>query len=286
MQRRSAVALNLLVPGSGYLVIRAWVRAATGLLVLGLLLAFAAVRYHRFIDIVFVATQLLMAAAVYQQARIAAAAANVELPEPPLDPVGPAQVAALLTVVTALLAAGYVVHLRMPDYSFANVVEDQVHIKPSAAGITVRIPALEEVSLTAVGDGWIAEKPPADLLFSAQHERQATLQLGTELILPFLKPQRYVEHLRRRMVAGGYSHEKTKALRVGGIPAFQLWFSRPLGANQRLDQWIVALPRGHYAFLLLIQCNRVRCREILPVLEGSRDSFKLAAAAAGPRSAR
>lgn len=58
--KRLAILLNLLVPGAGYLVVKAWIRTATGLALLTLILVFAHAGTHRYLDIIYIVMQAVM----------------------------------------------------------------------------------------------------------------------------------------------------------------------------------------------------------------------------------
>ncbi|MCA9671149.1 MAG: hypothetical protein KC503_36375 [Myxococcales bacterium] len=273
--RRRAVGLNMLLPGAGYLLTRTWLRALMGLGVSAMVVFFAVARYHRFLDLVFVGLQLIMGAAMHQQRRIAEAdeRGTVEPPRPVLDPVAPAQIFVLMAVLVGLGAVGWVIARRMPSYDFAEVRSKDVQIHPRQSGIEVRIPPIK-VKLLAAGEGWIAETGKSGLLFSAQHAKNIALRLGAELIMPFVRPERHALGIRRRIVAGGYKHERTKQRQVHGRTAYQMRFSRTV-RGQTIDQWTVMVARDNMALLLLIECNRVRCKQAEQDLERTVLSLKL-----------
>ena len=273
VRRRMAAALNLLVPGAGYLVAKAWIRAGTGVLVLAMIIVFAGLRYHRFLDLIYIGMQLVMMAAVYQHFRIAQAKAGVEAPHAN-DPVGPSQITVFFVIPALLVAMGYVVHLRMPSYDLARVDREEIQIRPSSRGIAVKVPRLE-LDFSAWGDGWIAKEYQAGAIFNARHDKNVTLRVGTQIVLPFVQPHRYVEHLRQKMVEGGYTHQKTKRLKLHGRRVYQLRFSRSIGVNQYVDQWTIVAVRAQYAYLMLLECNRMVCKTLVDDLEKTRNSLKL-----------
>ena len=272
--RRRALLLNVLWPGAGYALARLWLRALTATLVLAIIVYFASVRYQRYLDLVFIVTQLIMGVAVYQQLRIIEAREERPPRPVPPDPVALAQITALVVAVAAVIGCGYVVQLRMPTDVVSQIDADaDVRIRPRSRGIEVQVAPLA-MSMTASGDGWIAQKSSPGELFSARHEKNLALRLGTQLMLPFVKPERYVETLRRQMGDNGWTHQETTSHSLGGVRAYQLRFSRPLGRGQHVEQWTVAVPRDGYAVLLLVRGNRVTCNRLRPMLARTRDSIR------------
>lgn len=275
--RRLAVALNLLVPGTGYLVGRAWLRAATGLAVLTLLLLFARGGRLPYLDVIFVGMQAVMGGLVYLQLRVAAereAEARGELVAPARRTEAPAaQVVCLVAVVEAIILAGLVTDRSVPRSELRNLSREDIKTQSAAAGIKLEIPPLG-LSLWARGRGWTLQSSP-EFLFQAQHHAGGRLMLGVQQIYPFERPRRMERRLRAWLEAKGLVHRRTMSLRLNGTPATQMRFSGDFEGGNHIDHWAIAVPRPGYALLLMLQCERARCAEVAPLLEQSRDSLAL-----------
>lgn len=265
---RAAVLLNIVLPGSGYLLARTWIRVATGG---GVVLAvlYAAQRPSRVIDVAFIAVQGVMALSVYQH--LARQRAGEHPPtrtavrEVPL-----CQITLLVLFVVCATGIGWTVRERFPSYALSGVSAKDIEIHPRAGGIALRVPPLG-LSLTAVGSGWIeAEHRPGALLY-ARHRQGVTLRAGAELLIPFLRFDRYTEQLKRRMAEGGYRYRATRQLANG---ATQLRFERRR-PDATIDRWVIARSKGDTAYLLIISGPRASCKALLPALEKTRDSFQV-----------
>lgn len=283
---RRAVACNLVIPGSGHLLCGSLRRGLMSLGLLALIITFTSARYHRHADILLLAMQLLTAFAILgelrqreQQEREQQGSRSPASAQPASPTIGLVLPAIALVFVSAAVGfAGYVVSLRMPDYSFSDVTAEQVRVRSNDHGIAIKVPQLG-ISLLAAGDQWVPQEASGGALFTANHAKQIELRLGTEAILPFVKPNRHIDGLRQRISARGFQHVKSKTLALGERQATQMHFSRDIGQGQTLDQWTIALPEKNYIVLLLIQCNRIRCQEALEELERTKDSLRLQPAA-------
>jgi chromate transport protein ChrA len=276
--RRLAVALNLLAPGTGYLVGRTWLRAATALAVLALLLFFARSGRLPYLDIIFVGMQAVMGGLVYLQLRVAAereAEATGQLAALPRRAEAPAaQVVCLIAVVAAIIIAGLVTERSVPRSELRNLSREDIKTRSSVAGIKLEIPPLG-LSLWARGPGWTLQTGSSEFLFRAQHRAGGQLMLGVQKIYPFERTRRMERRLRAWLEAKGLVHQRTMAIQLNGTAATQMRFSGDFGAGNRIDHWAIAVPRPGFAFLLMLQCDRTRCAEVAPLLEESRDSFVL-----------
>jgi len=278
--RRLAVGWNLLVPGVGYVVARAWWRAATGLAVLVLLLFFARAGRMPYLDVIFVGMQAVMAGLVYLQLRLAserAAQARGDLLPPPGPAVAPAaQVLALVAVVVAVIFCGFVVERSLPAAALRGLTKDDLKLSPaSGGGLRFEVPRLG-LSLDAVGPGWSAAPDSSEFLFRADHQRGGRLMIGIQQIYPFERPERMLRRLRGWLEQKGLVLQQTKDLVLGGASATRLRFSGDFGGGHAIDHWAVVVPRRGFAFLLMMQCDRQRCDEVAPILERSQNTLALA----------
>lgn len=274
-RRRQAVLLNLLIPGVGYLLARAWLRAAVGLLVLGFVFYFATVRKHPYLDAIYVGMQLIMAGFVYHYMRLEAAraaqggdpTAAPQLPPPPrLPKVAAAQIVVLVALVAAVLACGVVVLESLPDGSATGLTEKDIQSEVRADGIHFKVPKLG-LSMTAVGPGWRVSTQQTRFLFSVEHERGPTLMVGIQPIPPFVRSDRYIERVRRWMESNKLSLERRRDLEIDGMHAVQMHFSG--------DHWTVAIPRAKVAFLVMLGCRYESCADAKAMREKTRDSLRL-----------
>jgi type IV secretory pathway TrbD component len=272
-RRRQAVLLNLLVPGAGYLVARAWIRAATGLALLTLVLFFARSGSHPYLDLIFVGMQAIMTVAVYHQM---GAAAQAELdkqsrPAPDLPKVPAAQVILLLAATLAVFGFGYVLQRALPGVTY--VTQKDIQVRPGEGGIRFAVPKLG-LSMTAAGTDWVANATPTSgLLFEAQHKRGASLMVGLQPIPNFVRKERYLGRVREWMESKSLAFKRSIDLRLGGRDAVQMRFVGP----KQTDHWTVTVPAPEQkvAYLVMISCERSVCKSLLPELERTRDSFRL-----------
>ncbi|MCC6746229.1 MAG: hypothetical protein IT371_01135 [Deltaproteobacteria bacterium] len=273
--RRLALLCHLLLPGAGYVVARLWLRAAPGIGISGLIVVLASRGHHRLLDLIYVGAQLALAAGLYHQLRLREARRLGDtLPPPPRPGVPAAQIVALVAFLGVTVGCGYVVERRMPSYPFEGLTPQDVRVTPSRHGVRVQVPRLE-LSLIAAGEGWSAEEHRPGILFAARHAQGASLLVGAEPIPPFVRADRYVEHLRRRMVDEGFTHQRTLPLLLHGVPAVQLRFTGMQGPSHPIDQWAIAVPRHDFAYVLMVNCHRRQCPALAPQLERTRDSFRV-----------
>lgn len=272
--RRLAVLANLLVPGAGYLLARAWLRAASSLLLLVALLYFARLP-SRALDYIYLGFQAITAVGVYHQLAMAEFEARRDLPTPaPATQVPAIQILLLIQLMTAAVLFGWFVQLRLIDYDRFRIGADDVKVTREDGALHVALPS-HGLSLAITGRGWQRGKAGDGSIFRTRHELGATLLLGVEPILPFVRPDAYLRSLRRRMTEQGYRVQNEKTLALSGYSARQLHVSRKLAGDMTVDRWAVAIPRGHEAILLLLSCGRETCQKLLPSLEKTRDSLRL-----------
>ncbi len=67
----------------------------------------------------------------------------------------------------------------------------------------------------------------------------------------------------------------TIQLQLNSVPAVQLRFSGDNTQEFKGGFWAVAIPRGNFTFVMMLFCRRGFCKELAPLLEQTRDSFKL-----------
>jgi hypothetical protein len=272
-RRRLAVAANLLAPGVGALLLRSWLRAATGLALLGLVVYFAVLGRHPYIDIIYLGLQLLTSAAVLAPQRGPDG-------EPRLSPAtrrpleAPAgQIVVLCAVVAAVVGVGMVTLRMLPSGALSGLSTRDVQARQTEAGVLFSIPRLG-VKLTAAGPGWTVPDRRTEFILAAEHRDGGNLMLGIQQIYPFERPGRVSARLRRWLESKGLVLRRTLELTVGGVAATQLRFSGDFG-DHRIDHWAIAIPRDGFAFVLMLQCERKKCDALAPVLERTRDSFSL-----------
>lgn len=274
--RRQAVALNLLVPGSGYLAARAWVRAATGLALLVLIVVFARAGRHPYLDLIYIGVQLVMAVAVYHQMSVKAQQEldrqNRDAPTLPKAP--GAQVVVLLAITAAVFGVGWVTQQALPGAG--GLTPADLEVRPGGKGIVFSVPRLG-MSVTAGGSDWTATaNPGSGFLFSAEHKEGANLRIGLQQVPSFVRRDRYLDRIRGRM-GMGLDHVKTKDIELNGLGAVQMLFSGKGKGGARLDRFVITVPSPaqKLAYLMIIECHRDICQKLLPALEATRDSFKI-----------
>jgi hypothetical protein len=266
---RQAVLLNLLVPGTGYLLARAWLRTGVGLAVLVLILYFAKVRKHPYLDVVYVALQLIMSVAVYVQMTRGSREPGMEATAPPrprLPKVPAAQVIVLVVTVIALLGCGLVVQRSVPpSWMFGGITTKDIQSRKRPSGIAFSVPKLD-LSITASGPGWRLSEGKSRFLISAEHEKGATLMVGIQPIPPFVRTERYLTRVRSWMESNKLTLIRTRQLDLDGIEATQMEFSG--------DHWTIAIPRKNFAYVMMLGCRYDSCQDSLAIREKTRDSFK------------
>lgn len=278
-RRRLAVLLNLLLPGAGYLLARAWIRAATGLLLV-VLVAYFAHHGHPYADIIFVAMQLVMGVAVYRQVRLGEgegagapdmpeAAAEPRLHEP-LPQVQEAQVVVLVVLLASLSWIVWVTQERFPPRLSAGGLS----ARQEAAGLRLTAGELG-VSLLVPGEGWQARARQAGGIFGADHPDGAHILLAVQPKPAFMGQERFYRRLRRRLEDQGLTHVKSKDLTLSGVESRQMRFSGRAPDGGGVDQWAIAVPRRGYALVLLLSCMERACPSVADALERTRDSLVL-----------
>lgn len=284
-RRRIAVILNVLLPGLGYAYIRAWIRTLTGLLLTGVFIYFARAGHHPYLDVIFLAMQAIMAAAVYRQVRIqeqeggrdmlAAAAAHDRRPAMGPPPVHDqsAQVVALVVGVLAMVWVGLVVQLRLLPGEVTGLNMDDIvsHQKKDRVDFYVKPLGL---TMSALGHGWTAGEHQAGSLFRAVHKEEAELKLGLQLIPAFMDDARFMLRLRRMGEKQGYTHQGSAGLKINGVDATEMTFLGDF-AHGKLRLRMVAVPRGRFAYVMMLSCREQTCGALKQQLNRSRDSLSL-----------
>lgn len=281
--RRLAVILNVLVPGLGYIYVRAWIRSLTGVALTAVFLYFAQAGHHPYLDPIFVAMQALMAVAAYRQIRIqegsggkdmmAAAERTVRSTVPAPEQVQSAQVVVLVVGVLALVTLGLVVQERLLPGEITGLSLSDIRHEATANGVEFRISSLG-LSMTAVGEGWTASEYQPGSLFRAVHQGQGVIQVGIQLIPAFMDRGRFMGKLKQMGEDQGYTHVKSLDLELGGYPAHQHRFTGKFSHGEQ-DFWTVAVPRGRFAYVIMMKCIKTSCAALAPYLEKSRDSFNI-----------
>lgn len=268
---RQAVLLNLLIPGTGYLLAKAWLRAGVGLAVLVLILYFAKVRKHPYLDVVYVALQLIMSVAVYVQITRGSRGPTMEATEPPpprpqLPKVPAGQIIVLVVAVIAVLGCGLVVQQSVPpSWMFGGITTKDIRAQKRSTGITFSVPKLE-LTVTAFGPGWRLTEGKSRFLISAEHEKGATLMVGIQPIPPFVRTKRYLMRVRSWMESNKLTMRRTKRLDLNGLEATQMEFSG--------DHWTIAIPRKNFAYVMMLGCRYDSCQDSLAIRMKTRDSFR------------
>lgn len=269
--QRLAVVLNLLVPGTGYLVARTWIRGATGLLLLVLVIYFAKAGINPYLDLIYVGMQLVMGAAVFMQFRMRDAQ-NEQAPAArgPLPPrvVQIAQLVVLVAVSCAVVAFGYVTQRALPNVDVRWLTAEDIRTRPVEEGILLSVPRLG-LSLKAAGTGWTTEIGKDGFLFSAEHEKGPTLMVGIRNIPPFVRSDRVVRRVRQMMEgkANRLVYLGTKQIRLNEAPATKMLFSR--------DHWIVTVPQDKFIFIVMLGCHPECGEGTLSLRQQTLDSFAL-----------
>jgi len=274
--RRQAVLLNLLVPGSGYLFARAWLRMGTGLALLVLVLVFARAGRHPYLDVIYVGMQAIMAIAVYHQMsmRLQAELDHKGRDAPrPLPRVGGGQVVAMLVCVAAAGAFCYVVYQALPGTT-SLTVKDIDPPRRTSSGVELRVPRLG-FSMIAGSDWEVTSNPGEGYLFEAR-KGGAHLMVGVQEIPSFVRRERILDRVRKRMESQGLTHQRSLDLKLGGRPAVEMRFAgRDEGGP--VDHWTVVVlsPSQKLAYLVRFYCRRSVCEKLQSELERTRDSFRL-----------
>ena len=282
-RRRLAVILNVLVPGLGYLYVRAWVRALIGVALDVVFIYFAQATHHPYLDPIFVAMLAVMAVAVYRQVRILetgggrdmmAAAERVRRAAAPApEMVQSAQVVVLVVSVLTLVALGLVVQARLLLGVITGLKQSDIRYDDNAAGVDFTVSSLG-LSMSAMGDGWTPAMETDGSLFRAVHKGEAELKVGIQLVPAFMDSDRFLLKLRRVYEEIGYTHVKSKDLDLNGTPARQMFFTGKFSHSEQ-DFWIVTVIKGRLAYVIGMKCRKASCPAVAGVLEKTRDSFSL-----------
>ncbi len=273
--RRTKTVANFLLPGAGYLLDRAWLRAASSALVL-IVVVYIARLPSRYLPLIFIGFRLITAFGIYQQLVTANFEANRNRPSPPpVDQVAAGQVILLVELMAVTALVGWTLMIQVADYPQLHLDDDDVAIRRRQGTIVVTVPK-RNLTLSTPGQGWkIRKGVDGGAFFRARHRLGATLVAGMQPLLPFVRPERYLLALRRQITSAGYHLERQQSLDIRGLPATQLRFSRRAG-GMILDRWAIAVPHGRVAYVLLLSCGREICEKLLPSLEKTRDSLRIA----------
>lgn len=271
--RRRAVAANLILPGTGYVLCRAWIRAGTGLLLLLLVGYFARVG-HPYVDIIFVGLQVVMAVAVYRQVRVTeqegGAPVEPAAPAEPLPHVQGGQVVVLVALVGCLVWVGWVTETYFPprlSAAGARAVRAGDDVRFSAPGLGIE--------LRVHGPGWSVAPPESGSLFQASHADGGRIMIGVQPVPPFMPADRFVRRVAQWVGDRGFSLRKTLDITLGDRPAVQMRFSGNFGETGRVDQWAVVVPGQRQGVVLLLSCLESACPFLAPKLEQTRDSLRV-----------
>jgi hypothetical protein len=274
---RLAVLGNLLVPGTGYLVARSWLRALTGLALLGLVFFFAHSTDHPYLDPIFMAAQAIMGFSVYRLMKLAGAEGGEAAEVPPIRRVQGAELVLLGALLVAIVDAGIVLERRLPLGALSGLAVADIEVRPAPSGVRFEVRRLG-LSMTAVGPGWTAETGRPGFLFSGRSPSDAiqNLTVGVQPIPAFVRGERYPARVRRWIEEQGFTLRGTSPARVGGLDGVRMDFSGHFGGD-RVDQRAFVVPRGRLAFLFLLTCTAAHCDEVGPLLDKSLATIALAA---------
>jgi hypothetical protein len=273
--RRQAVLANLMLPGLGYLLARAWVRGALALALVGFIV-FLASKAHPFADLALMVIQAITGFAVYYQLRVQeerqARRDNRQLPEP-MRHVESAQLVILVVLALALVWSGYVMQKRLPPGGLGDLSLGDLRVRTEAGGIHFSAPPLG-VSLSATGYGWTRSRRPAGSLFHATHDLRASLELKIQRIPAFLPDDLLLRRIRRYVESQGFSYRRSQPLRVNDHEATEMRFFGSFSQG-RVEQRAVVVPHGKIAYLVLLSCVSESCPKVERQLQRSLDSLKL-----------
>ena len=216
---RLGAFLNILLPGTGYLLARAWLRVVTGLALVAVIIYFARLGRMAYLDVIFVGMQLVMGALAYLQLNLLAererekerterAARREPLREPRRVDVPAAQIVCIVVALAAAGLGGFVVYRSLPVNVLRELTRSDLQIKPGPSGIQFAIPRLG-LSLKAVGPGWSVLDGQGRFLFDAEREAGGRLMLGVQQIYPFERRDRMQHRLLRSLESQGLSLQRT-----------------------------------------------------------------------------
>ena len=282
-RRRWAVLINVLAPGAGYILGRAWIRTVSGLALMVLFLYISRIQ-HPYLDLVFIAMQIIMGLAVYRQVRIHEAGPSHDPGEPlmagdPLPQVSAAQIVVLVISVLAAVVFLGVALLRLPA-SELSLTMAQTKIVPRHDRIKIEVPRLG-LSMELLGAGWqpVPQKKSAKLFVAKHHGEKvdARLQLDINPIPAFMSRQHYLtRHLPAELRAQNVERYSASELKLRGARAVQYRFTGHTEKEKR-TYFLVVLPASRYACLLTFYCAESACPDLWPDLKKSRDTLRVEA---------
>lgn len=272
-QRRAAVFFNLLLPGLGYLWVKAWLRFLSSFLLLFFIL-FLAKKTSRYIDIAYVAFQLIIAFGIYfHLITIERDKNDGQLPLLPyVKHLFGAQLTLLLLGSVAALLFFFTVNIRMLDTDKFRIGKNNIIYQKSNSHIHLNLKK-KALEFDLFGKGWKLLDRGAAIL-RARHKDGISLMLAMQPIYPFIRENRYIEGINKNVHAEGYFLKNKKELMLNGSQATQLHFEKKI-SDIVLDKWILIVPRYQRAYVLIFSCSRSNCQKLEHTLEKSRDSLKL-----------
>lgn len=274
VKRRQAMILNMLLPGAGYLLIRAWPRMITVTLLLVMVVFFAG-RAARIIDVVFVVMQVIMAVIVYHemvQQQMREDQKAMQLPDLTHHPVG--QLICLALFGIAIVAVGWIVQQRMPDIAFKSLTIDDVKLRPHGNTLGVHI-AKVGLDVSVIGAGWLLDPKPRGALFTAEHDSGGVIHLAVEEIEPFMRPERHVAQFIKRLAKRQQiTLVKLTSTVVSKIPAWKLQLKSALGTPSQM----IMVIRGAAAYMLFFSCELDACEALKPSFEKTSASWRFGTA--------
>ena len=269
-KRRLALLCNLLLPGAGYIFARNWIRTATGLLITAMVVLFAG-RPNRYIDLIYVCTQLIMGITVYHQ--MAVRDARLDHSREKANHTFGGQMASLFAVLVALTATAIVVQMRMPNLDYLRLRESDTDILPTDRGIQVSIAKLG-LRFTAIGSGWILDTQRSGEAFHAQHADGGSLRVAARPLVPFSGITSYVERLRVDQMSAGYIFDSVERKRLGPHTAWHMRLHRTYRGSP-LRRETVILPSKNQATLFLFECSAHSCATLQPTFDKTLLSISL-----------
>lgn len=277
-RRRWAVLLNMLLPGAGYIYVRAWLGAVSGLALVALFLWRSTMPY---LDFVYIFLQLALGLAVYRRVRMEEAGPERDPGAPmlagdPLPAVGTGQIVLLVASVMATLCICGVVLLRMP-VSQLSLTQASARVKPQHDRIELEVPPIG-LTMHLMGAGWTRVTKQRGKLFLAEHRGEkldGRLYVDLRPMPLFMSRDHYLKHhLPAELHAQGVGHYTEERLTVGGASATQFRFSGAIGSEKR-TYFLVVLPGDRYACMLTFYCAAAACPQLWPLLKKTRDSLKV-----------
>lgn len=193
-------------------------------------------------------------------------------------PVPGAQVIVLVVMTLAAIGLSYVAMRSVPGGELAPLNQSRdIKAQGTTRGLKISVERLG-LTLTAVGDSW-QPRGRQDVDFEALIQGQALVSVKRRPLPPFIHPPGQLtliaSVLRRKFEGQGLIHQKTIKLQLNGAPAVQLRFSGDRTQEFKGDFWTVAIPRNTFTYVMMLFCRRGFCKELAPLLEQTRDSFKV-----------